>query len=105
MNFSSNRMLVSSEELQLYDKAEIFIDEDFSCAENFTVRILAERSYWFLYRIDVTRPFTLSVLGLGKFLFRTSNCNGYFDMEFRRYKMAFVRHSKRVFIFIRKYSY
>lgn len=35
------KLLVDSDELRLFDKARIYLDEDYSSAENFTVNFLS----------------------------------------------------------------
>lgn len=39
------KLLMSSNELRLFDKIRVFLDEDYSSAENFTVRMNSEFSF------------------------------------------------------------
>lgn len=57
---------MSSEELRLFDKVRVFLDEDFSSAEHFTVR---DKLYCFklIKNLIYSRLFS----GSGKFIFRT----------------------------------
>lgn len=57
-------LLMSSNELKSYDKVRIFLDEDYSSAENFTVSMVAPLNKCYSAKITF-------LLGFRKFLFHS----------------------------------
>lgn len=82
-----SRLLMSSEELRLFDKVRVFLDEDYSSAENFTVSM---KYNYFMYtnchvhvkfslrnfrmKCYTFRNYEVCILYANAFLLRESSC-------------------------------